>query len=51
MNDRNKKRLETLMGVVGMLGALATIPQVIKVWATHPEHVAGLSFITQPVAD
>ena len=46
MNEKNKRRLEWVYGTVGIIGALATVPQAVKVWTTHPEHVEGLSFIT-----
>ena len=46
MNEKNKGRLEFVFASVGLLGALATIPQVIKVWTAHPEHLQSLSFIT-----
>ena len=37
------------MVVIGLVSPFATIPQVIKVFATHTEHAAGQSLITWAV--
>ncbi|MCD6048012.1 MAG: hypothetical protein K0S08_1659 [Gammaproteobacteria bacterium] len=37
---------ESFMTIMGFLGSVATVPTVIKVWFTHPEHASGQSFIT-----
>jgi MtN3 and saliva related transmembrane protein len=34
------------MVLVGLVSPIATIPQVIKTFATHPQHAAGQSLIT-----
>jgi len=38
-----------LMVVIGLISPFATIPQVIKVFATHREHAVGQSLITWAV--
>ena len=47
MNEAKKNNLiETSMTFIGLLGPLATNPQIIKVFITHPAHAAGLSIAT-----
>ena len=44
-----KSKYEQLMVLVGLVSPVATVPQLIKVFATHPEHAAGQSLITWTV--
>jgi MtN3 and saliva related transmembrane protein len=44
-----RPRYEQLMIIVGLVSPIATIPQVIKIFATHPQHAAGQSLITWTV--
>ena len=39
MGNIRSNALEVLYGLAGVLGALATVPQAIKVWHTHTHHV------------
>lgn len=47
--ELRRSRYEQLMVLVGLVSPIATIPQVIKTFATHPEHAAGQSLITWAV--
>jgi len=44
--DRFLSALEVVYGTAGVLGAVATIPQAIKIWHTHADHIDALSLIT-----
>jgi MtN3 and saliva related transmembrane protein len=44
-----RSRYEQLMVLVGLASPIATIPQVIKTFATHPQHAVGQSLITWAV--
>jgi MtN3 and saliva related transmembrane protein len=39
-------RFDRFMVVAGLISPIATIPQVIKVFATHSQHASGQSLIT-----
>jgi MtN3 and saliva related transmembrane protein len=43
---RWKKLVELFMTIMGFLGSVATIPTVLKIWCTHPQHAGGQSVIT-----
>ena len=45
-NSSVSKIFGVLYGLTGILGALTTIPQAIKIWHTHAQHIDGLSLIT-----
>ena len=45
-NSSVSKAFGVLYGLTGILGALTTIPQAIKIWQTHTQHIDGLSLIT-----
>ena len=38
--------VDTLFSISGVASALFTIPQIIRVWATHTQHVEGMSLLT-----
>lgn len=40
------KYFEPLMLVMGIVGPLATLPQIVKLYFTHDQHAAGQSLIT-----
>ena len=44
-----QSKYEQLMVLVGLVSPIATIPQLIKTFATHPQHAAGQSLITWTV--
>ena len=48
MNSSNKRPniIERTMVVLGIVGPFAALPQVIKVYTTHPEHAAGHSLLS-----
>ncbi len=41
-----RTRFDELMVLAGLVSPIATIPQVVKVFATHTEHAGGQSLIT-----
>lgn len=43
------KYFEPLMLVMGIIGPLATLPQIIKLYFTHSQHAAGQSLTTWSV--
>ncbi len=43
---RRRKLVENGMMAIGIVGSLATIPQIVKVYHTHTQHVDGHSIIT-----
>ncbi len=45
-NRSGSNAIEVIYATAGALGALATIPQAIKVWHTHAHHIDGMSLIT-----
>src|SRR5262249_14873451 len=47
--ETRQSRYEQLMVLVGLVSPIATIPQLIKIFATHPQHAAGQSLITWTV--
>jgi MtN3 and saliva related transmembrane protein len=49
MKRQKRSNFERLMVVIGLISPFATIPQVIKVFATHREHAVGQSLITWAV--
>ena len=49
MNRRWRARFDEFIVLVGLVSPIATIPQVIKVFATHTEHASGQSLITWAV--
>jgi MtN3 and saliva related transmembrane protein len=49
MAREKRSKFHHLMVVIGLISPLATIPQVIKVFATHSQHAAGQSLITWAV--
>jgi MtN3 and saliva related transmembrane protein len=49
MERKKRSNFERLMVVIGLISPFATIPQVIKVFATHREHAVGQSLITWAV--
>jgi len=49
MEREQRSKFHHLMVVIGLISPLATIPQVIKVFATHSQHAAGQSLITWAV--
>ena len=46
MERGHQSKFEQIMVLVGLVSPIATIPQVIKVFATHRQHAAGQSLIT-----
>ena len=46
MHEKWNKRFDEFMVLAGLISPIATIPQVIKVFATHTEHASGQSLIT-----
>ena len=46
MERGHRSRFEQIMVLVGLVSPIATIPQVIKVFATHRQHAAGQSLTT-----
>lgn len=44
--ERANRLIETGMTLVGLMGSLVTIPQIIKVFITHPAHASALSLAT-----
>jgi MtN3 and saliva related transmembrane protein len=44
-----KAKFDEMMVVAGLISPLATIPQIIKLYATHPQHASGQSLITWAV--
>jgi MtN3 and saliva related transmembrane protein len=44
-----KSKFDELMVVAGIISPLATIPQIIKLYATHTQHASGQSLITWTV--
>jgi MtN3 and saliva related transmembrane protein len=49
MTSRWRTRFDEFMVVAGLVSPIATIPQVIKVFATHTEHASGQSLTTWAV--
>ena len=47
--ETRQSKYEQLMVLVGLVSPIATIPQLIKIFATHPQHAAGQSLITWTV--
>jgi MtN3 and saliva related transmembrane protein len=41
-----RSRFDEFMVVAGLVSPLATIPQIIKLYATHSQHASGQSLIT-----
>ncbi len=39
-------RYEAVMVIVGVVGPFATVPQLYKLYFTHPEHAVGQSLTT-----
>jgi uncharacterized protein with PQ loop repeat len=39
-------RFDNMMVIAGLISPLATIPQIVKLFATHSEHAAGQSLTT-----
>ena len=46
MERGHHSKFEQIMVLVGLVSPIATIPQVIKVFATHRQHAAGQSLTT-----
>ena len=46
MERSHHSKFEQIMVLVGLVSPIATIPQVIKVFATHRQHAAGQSLTT-----
>lgn len=46
MTGEKRSKFRHLMVVIGVISPIATIPQVIKVFATHSQHAVGQSLIT-----
>lgn len=47
MKDKEKNEIiDVLYAASGIAVALFTIPQIIKVWITHTQHIDGMSLIT-----
>ena len=46
ISEQKNKMIELIMTIAGLMGSIATIPQIIKVFITHPTHAVGLSLIT-----
>jgi MtN3 and saliva related transmembrane protein len=46
MAQEKRSKFHHIMVVIGVISPIATIPQVIKVFATHSEHAIGQSLIT-----
>jgi MtN3 and saliva related transmembrane protein len=46
MERHKRSNFERLMVVIGLINPFATIPQIIKVFATHTQHVVGQSLTT-----
>ncbi|BAX54992.1 hypothetical protein PDPUS_2_00406 [Photobacterium damselae subsp. piscicida] len=44
--QRVAKAFEPFMLVMGIVGPLATLPQLYKLFFSHSEHAVGLSLIT-----
>ena len=44
-----RHRFDQIMILAGLISPVATIPQVIKLYATHTEHASGQSLITWAV--
>ncbi len=44
--NRKNRMIENGMTFVGLMGSLVTIPQIIKVFITHPAHASALSLAT-----
>ncbi len=49
MTARWSTAFDRFMALAGLVSPIATIPQVIKVFATHSEHAMGQSLITWTV--
>jgi MtN3 and saliva related transmembrane protein len=49
MTSRWRTRFDEFMVLAGLVSPIATIPQVIKVFATHTEQASGQSLITWAV--
>jgi MtN3 and saliva related transmembrane protein len=49
MTSRWRTKFDEFMVLAGLVSPIATIPQVIKVFATHTEHASGQSLITWAV--
>ena len=46
MEKGHRSKFDQIMVLVGLVSPIATIPQVIKVFATHRQHAAGQSLTT-----
>ena len=46
MERGHRSRFEQIIVLVGLVSPIATIPQVIEVFATHRQHAAGQSLTT-----
>jgi len=49
VNQAWQAGFDRFMVIAGLVSPLATIPQVVKVFATHREHTSGQSLITWAV--
>jgi MtN3 and saliva related transmembrane protein len=45
-SEKFRNHLEGAMIAIGIIGPLATVPQIIKIWGTHSQHAVGQSLIT-----
>jgi uncharacterized protein with PQ loop repeat len=41
-----RSRFDQMMVIAGLISPVATIPQIIKLYATHTEHASGQSLTT-----
>tara|TARA_B100002051_G_C16347050_1_gene444539 strand:+ start:43 stop:360 length:318 start_codon:yes stop_codon:yes gene_type:complete len=41
-----KKKINNAMMLLGFIGTLATVPTIIKVFYTHPQHISSHSLTT-----
>jgi len=46
MEKGHRSKFDQIMVLVGLVSPIATIPQVVKVFATHRQHAAGQSLTT-----
>jgi len=46
MEKGHRSKFDQIMVLVGLVSPIATVPQVIKVFATHRQHAAGQSLTT-----
>ncbi len=49
MTKNWKTKFDEMMVVAGLISPLATIPQIVKLYATHTQHAVGQSLTTWTV--